>query len=249
MLDEEARRRTFDHAMELWFEPEIRRRQDLGQAPKPFPLRAAQIILYADRRPHEVRLNEEVEAIGQMKLKRGITKKEGETIYLHELEEIPAIHLPDNADPNCGHFTLLLIGDRWYGAFDFRYNRGNAVELLSAAEEFFQSASAALAAGKRRPAIDNLFSAAELAAKAFVISMPVTSESDSKSHGQVQKRFNMFSRHGNIETEHRKAFNALSDARASARYVRTPLIYTPEMIAKWQTEIEGLISHVRVRLS
>jgi len=144
---------------------------------------------------------------------------------------------------------LLLIGDRWYGSFDFRYNRGKAAELLSAAEEFFQSGSAALAAGRRRPAIDNLYSAAELAAKAFVISMPLPGESDSTSHGQVQKRFNMFSRHGNIETEQRKAFNALSDARATARYLRGPLTWTPEMIAKRQKEIEGLISHVRARLT
>jgi hypothetical protein len=45
MLDEAARKRMCEHVMEIWFEPEIRRRQEQGAAPKPFPLRAAQVIL------------------------------------------------------------------------------------------------------------------------------------------------------------------------------------------------------------
>lgn len=247
MLDEVARKRTFDHAMELWFEPEIRRRQEQSGAPKPFPLRAAQVIIYPNDRPNEIRLNEEVEAIGNMKLKDGITKTKGEVVYLHEVEAVPAIQLPKTADPNCGHFTLLLIGDQWYGSFDFRYNKGKAAELLAAAEEFFQTGSAALAAGRLRAAIDNFFSAAELAAKAYVLSSPLPGDSESKSHSLVHKRFNMFSQHGNIETEHRKAFNALSAARANARYVHGPVAESPELVAKWKSDIEGLISHVQAR--
>jgi uncharacterized protein (UPF0332 family) len=247
MLDEAARNRTFDHAMEIWFEPEIRRRQQEGSTPQPFPFRAAQVIIYPDDRPHEIRLNEEVEAVGHMKLKDGVTKSEGDPVYLHELEEMPSVHLPETADPNCGHFTLLLLGDRWYGSFDFRYNKGKASELLAAAEEFFQTASTALDAGRLRAAIDNLFSAAELAAKAYVISTPLPGDCESKSHGLVHSRFNMLSRHGNIESEQRKAFNALASARARARYVQGNLAETRESIAKWQSDVAGLISHVRAR--
>ena len=127
--------------------------------------------------------------------------------------------------------------------FDFRYNKGKASELLAAAEEFFETASSALAAGRLRAAIDNLFSAAELAAKAYVMSTPLPGDSEKKSHGLVHSRFNMFSRHGNIESEHRKAFNA----RASARYVQGTFAERPELIAKWQSDIGGLISHVRAR--
>ena len=247
MQDQVGLKRTFDHAMEIWFEPEIRRRQEAGSAPKPFLLRAAQVIIYPDSRPNEVRLNEEVQAIGKMKLKDGITKAAGDPVYLHELEDVPAIHLPDTADPNCGHFTLLLVGDRWYGSFDFRYNKGKARELLSAAEEFFESASAALSAGKLRAAIDNLFSAAELAATAYVLSTPVPGDGEPRSHGRVHTRFNMFSRHGNIQTDHRNTFNALAAARGNARYVRGVLTQTPETVAKWQTDVRDLITHVRER--
>ena len=125
MSEEEGFERTFTHAMELWFEPEIRRRQEAGTAPKPYPLRAAQVIIYADDRPHLVRLNEEIQAIGEMKLKEGVTKLKGEPVYLSEIEEMPSIRLLDSEEPNCGHFTLLLLlGDRWYGYLRFSLQQG-----------------------------------------------------------------------------------------------------------------------------
>jgi len=185
MLHEEALQRTFAHAMELWFEPEIRRRQQAGTAPQPFPLRAAQVILYADSRPHVVRLNEEIQAVGEMKLREGLTKLPGEPVYLSEIEEIPSIRLPDTEDPNCGHFTLFLLGDRWYGTFDFRYNRGKASELLTAAEEFLATAAHASSEGRTRAAVDNLFSSAELAAKAFVVTTPLPGDSDLAGHRRL----------------------------------------------------------------
>lgn len=241
MLDEAARKRTFDHAMELWFLPEIKRRQEIGVISKPYHLYAAQVIIRLKIQPHEIRLNEEVQAEGDIQLKEGIVKNEGEPVYSHELAAPPSIRLSSSADPNCGHFTLFLIGDRWYGGFDFRYNKGKARDFLVAAQEFYESASDALAADRLRVAIDNLFSASELAAKAFVVA---TLFSDTSSHGQVHKQFNMLSRTGDVDTDHRKTFNALSDARANARYVHGPLKHSRETISKWQQDVKNLISSV-----
>lgn len=246
MNDEQAFQRTFAHAMELWFEPEIRRRQEAGTAPNPYPLRAAQVILYADARPHHIRLNEEVQ-VGEMKLREGVTKLKGEPVYLSEIEEIPSIRLPTTEDPDCGHFTLLLLGDHWYGAFDFRYNKGKASELLKAADEFLATASRALSEGHRRPAIDNLFSAAELAAKAFVITTPLPGDGDIRNHGRIQAQFNIFARHGNVDAEHRKTFNALSEARARARYVTGPLATADTEMHKWKADVESLLQAVKDR--
>jgi HEPN domain-containing protein len=248
MVDEEAFQRTFTHAMELWFEPEIRRRQESGAAPKPFPLHAAQVILYADTRPHQIRLNEEVQALGEMKLKDGVSKLKGEPVYLSEIEEIPSIRLPDSEDPNCGHFTLFLLGGRWYGSFDFRYNRGKAVEFLAAAEEFLATASHALSKGNNRAAVDNLFSAAELAAKAYVVTTPLPGDGDLRTHGRIHARFNMFARQGNVDADHRKTFNALSEARTRARYVTGSLAAASEDLAKWKADVEGLVQAVRSRI-
>src|SRR3990172_12266630 len=133
MLDEEALQHTFAHAMKLWFEPQIQRRQEPGTAPEPYTLHAAQVILYADGRPRQVRLNEEVLP---MKLVDGLSKVPGEPIHVIEMEEVQEIRLPPFADADCGHFTVIRLGDCWYGAFDFRYNKGKASELLEAAEEF-----------------------------------------------------------------------------------------------------------------
>ena len=247
MNDEQGFQRTFAHAMKLWFEPEIRRRQEAGTAPKPYPLRAAQVILYADARPHHVWLNEEVQAIGEMKLREDVTKLKGEPVYLSEIEEIPSIRLPTSEDPDCGHFTFLLLGDHWYGAFDFRYNKGKASELLKAAGEFLATASRALSDGHSRPAIDNLFSAAELAAKAFVLTTPLPGDGDIRNHGRIHARFNMFARHGDVDAEHRKTFNALSEARARARYVTGLLATTDAEIHKWKADVEGFLQVVKDR--
>jgi HEPN domain-containing protein len=160
----------------------------------------------------------------------------------------PSIRLPESEDPNCGHFTSFLLGDRWYGSFDFRYNKGKAAELLAAAEEFLATASHSVSEGRTRAAIDNLFSAAELAAKAFVVTTPLPGDGDLKGHGRIHARFNMFARHGNVDAEHRRTFNALSEARTRARYVSGPLAAGPDELAKWKSDVEGLVHAVRSRV-
>lgn len=247
MLNEVDLQRTFAHAMALWFEPEIHRRQEAGTAPIPYHLRAAQVILHADIRPNEVRLNEEVLARGRVKLRTGVSKRVGDPIYLHDLEEELSIHLPDSVDPNCGHFTLVLIGNRWYCSFDFRYNKGKASELLDASKEFYLTASEALSAGRRRAAIDNLFSAAELAARAYVISTPLPGDQDGKKHSYVHTRFNMFAKHGNVDKKQLKTFNALSNCRTRARYVDGVLSETTEVISEWKANVEELIEQVKTK--
>ena len=241
MFDEKAAQRTFAHVMELWFEPEIRRRQQISGSNEPFPLRAAQAILFSDERKNIIRLNEEVTAELNMKLKDGIMKEPGDLVYEHELEEIPAIYLPKSEDPNCGHFTMILLKGVWRAGFDFRYNKKILGDLISAAEEFFQTAAHALANNRLRAAIDNLFSSAELAAKAYVIGNPTSRQSAIKSHSQVHSRFNLLSKQGLVNNVYRETFNALADARNNARYIRSDEMNTLEEIQKWTESIRDLI--------
>lgn len=248
-LDEEARRRTFEHAMELWFEPEIRRRQDAGLAPKPFPLIAAQVIIYPDHRPHEVRLNEEVKAIATPHMKEGKSLTPGQLVYEDDVDGISDFSLADIDDPDCGHFTIAIIRGRWFGSFDFRYNKHKCSILLAAAQEFFESAAEAAEKGRFRPAIDNLFSAAELAAKAYILTAPVKNEGESKKHGRIRARFNMSARHGNIESEQTKAFNDLLEARSNARYVEGDIDKIKDQLPKWQANVGALIASVRAHTS
>ena len=226
MLDKDLYQSIFEKAMELWFESEIGFRQEHADVPKPFHLTAAQVIMYPDDRPNEVRLNEEVRLIGKMKLKVGIIKELGDPVFIDDVEEIPSLQLFEDEDPNCGHLTFILLGSQWYGTFDFRYNKGRSMELLSAADEFFQTASHALLNNWLRASVDNLFSAAELAAKAYILTTPLPGETDVESHGKIHSRFNLFSQKGNFQTEHRQAFNELSHARKHARYPNGPLTFS-----------------------
>jgi len=175
--------RTFQHAMELWFEPEIKRRQDAGLIPKPYGLKAAQVIIHADSRPNEVRLNEEVAIMAGAKVKEGANKAIGDYLSLNEIDGIEKWYLPESENSNCGHFTVVSLAGNWYCTFDFRYNKAQSRALLAAAEEFLSVASYALATNMLRATADNLFSAAELAAKAYVITTPLPGASTSKKHG------------------------------------------------------------------
>jgi hypothetical protein len=240
--------RTLAHAMEIWFEPEIRRRQELSGSTEPFPLQAAQAILFADGRPNVIRLNSEVQVQGMVELKAGVAKTPGDEVLYEDIQGMSVV-LPETEDPNCGHFTVVAIGDRWYGSFDSRYNKGKAADLLSAAEEFLGAASDAISAGRARPAVDNLFSAAELAANAFIIASPFPGDPEVGGHGFVHSRFNLFARDGNVEPDHRRAFNSLSSWRTKARYVTGRLTVSDEQIARWYEDVEDMVRSVRERLS
>jgi uncharacterized protein (UPF0332 family) len=248
MEENESFHRTLEHAMKLWFEPEIILRQEAGLIEKPYHLRAAQVILFSDGRRNKIRLNDEVAIIGKIKIKKGVSKKKGDPIYLDEIDGIEDFKLPDSEDPNGGHFTVLKMGNTWYGYFDFRYNKGYAKNLISASAEFLDAAYESFSKGRTRAAIDNLFSAAELAAKAFVITIPYPSERGKKTHGIIHTKFNQLSRHGNVETEQRKAFNKLTNLRSSARYLEKSLNISKDELEDLFLQIKYLLNSVKSRV-
>ena len=164
--------KAFSQFIELFVLPEIKRRQDAGEAAKPFDLRAAQIIFFPDGRKPQVRLNSEIKAAGQIKLKPDISKKAGEPIFEHEIEGLNKINLTEENDLDCGHATFMRLGGRWLMAFDFRYNKGLSKKNIETAEQFYQSAEFSLNKKSWAAFIDSLFSASELTAKATLLSIP-----------------------------------------------------------------------------
>jgi uncharacterized protein (UPF0332 family) len=234
------------HVFQLWIMPEIRRRGQLPGANGPIVLRAAQVILFPDARPVQVRLNDEVRAIVTAEWKPGVTKRLGDPVYAHEVAAVRHLQAQGQEDTDCGHLTVLLSGGQWLCSFDFRYNRQMASKLLSAAEEFLASASESRLAGRIHPAIDNLYSAAELAAKAEVVAA-FPRESDARSHKQVQNRFNMLCRDGNIDADQGKTFNGLVEARLRARYVEKAVTQTMEQVEEWEAQVKALLNDGRAR--
>jgi uncharacterized protein (UPF0332 family) len=215
---------TFKQVMELWITPEVIRRQKSGSIPKPYDLKGAQVIFHADGRPNEIRLNEEVRAVGELKFKDGLSKKKGNPVYLHEVESFESFYLPDSEDPNCGHITLMRLGDQWTLAFDFLYNKKIAGEHLSAANQFITAAKKALTDNHMRVLVDTCFSAAELAAKALLLSTPRPGEKNRMSHGRIHSLYNLEAKFGNVDVSHKEAFNHLTELRSSARYLNATLI-------------------------
>ncbi|OAI47913.1 hypothetical protein AYO44_08535 [Planctomycetaceae bacterium SCGC AG-212-F19] len=235
---------VFKNAMDLWFAPEIERRQAEDRLPKPVEFLAGQVVFHADQRGNEIRINEEVRAIASVKLK--VSKEAGQPIYAHEIDGWEDLRLPETEDPNCGHFTVLRLQEKWYIFFDFRYNKGHARELLDASKQFLSAAEHSLVQGNFRALVDNLFSASELAAHAVLVTTTMV-DIDS-SHGEVHSRFNQFARLGNVDASHRNTFNTLASMRTKARYVNGPFFISAETAEKHLAEIKELHCQAELRI-
>ncbi len=231
---------ALNHAMGLWFLPEIERRQVAGLAPKPFPFIAGQVIMYADARPMEVRLNEEVKAILDVKYKDGVSIQTGQVVYAHDVDGFNSVELPETEDPNCGHFTAIQLRGLWYFGFDFIYNKGRARDLLAIGREFLEMASEALPKGRFRAFVDNLFSAAEIAANVVLVVTPRPKDKPYPSHGVIHSRFNQFAKLGNVDAEERASFNKLAELRGRARYGSGALQLSSEQAEKLLANVRKL---------
>jgi len=216
--------RVFQQFMDLFVKPAISERQAKGELQRPLPLNAAQIIYFPDGRRPLVRINSEIRAISEVKLKKGIGKKSGEPVYENEIEGLESIKLADQDDIDCGHATLIRLNDTWTIAFDFTYNKGLAKKHIETAVQFLEVAETAHARRHWSPFVDNLFSAAELAARAILLAVPEKHFREKPTHKGIHSRFNRFANVGNAKREHRAAFNKLSSLRGRARYLKGELL-------------------------
>ncbi len=210
--------RLLDQFLELFVLPELRKRKEEGKLEDSFSLRGAQIIFYSDGRKPQIRINSEVKVLAYAKLKSGIFKNKGEPIYDTEIEDLNRFQLTGEDDPDCGHATIVKIGDRWIIAFDFRYNKALAKKHIETAKQFYESAAFSLKRENCASCLDNLFSAAELASKAVLLLIPDPKFKRKATHGGISLRYNKFADLGNVEPKFREALNRLSSLRARARY-------------------------------
>jgi hypothetical protein len=215
----EIYRNASKHLMDIFVTPDVIRRQENGELPRPLDLRAAQIIFYPDGKKPAIRINSEVKAIGKMKLKPGIEKDYGDPVYAHELDGLEELTLTDGDDPDCGHVTILRLSDTWLMAFDFIYNKSLAKKTIETAKEFIEAAEFSFAHHNWSAFTDNLFSAAELLAKATLLATWSAPEFREKTtHPAIHSRYNRFAHLGNVNPLHALTFNKLSQLRYPARY-------------------------------
>jgi HEPN domain-containing protein len=245
--DQVANQRTFDDLMRLFVVPEIERRQATGEAPKPFPLRAAQVLLHPQAGKRTVRLNEEVKAHLGAKLRDGVVKQPGDLVYWHEFADVAKVELAEDDDPDCGHVTMLLIDGRWIVSFDFVYHKATSRKHVDVAAQFFRSAEAALARSDWAAFVDTLFSAAELAAKAWLVLLSDSRFARKTSHREIQERYKQHSEL-NVEPAFIAALNKLSGWRDRLRYLHGDLEITADEASELLRTVEAMLADARDRI-
>lgn len=207
-----------DNLAKFFIHPEIERRKKAGLIDDSFDLIAAQLIQYPDGRPHEVRLNSEVKAMGKPIYKEGISKIPGDPVYAHEIEDVKWIGLTDKDDPDCSHVTFIKTGGTWHVLVDFRLNKNLARKHLNSATQFFNVAESCLEKKHWAPFLDNLFSAAELAIKSTQLTFSDKDFRKKTTHQEIKSKFNRWADLGNTLPGHKEAYNKLYGYRARARY-------------------------------
>jgi uncharacterized protein (UPF0332 family) len=246
-MDEEVLRRTVEQFIDLFFRPEIERRSSEGTISTPFVLDKAQVVFYPDGRKAEVRLNDEVQAIAKVNFKPGTVegKRPGDEMTADQIQSIEEVMLPDTDDPDAGHATFIHMGGgRWVMGFDFRYNKGLSERHLSDAREFLDAAKHCLGQSAWSAFADNLFSAAELAARALLLMVPDSQFRTKTNHKAIHARFNNFARYGNVSESGREVFNKLAGLRPTARYGGKKVSLIPEEARALFQEVEALVGEV-----
>jgi uncharacterized protein (UPF0332 family) len=208
-----------------WVDPEVRRRMAAGQLPTPFRLSAWQLILDAETKVSEVRLNEEVRAAVRWRRPREIARDE---IKIGEVGETMLEILLTDQDPDAAHITALATSDGgWHMSSDFRPNAHQAAHRAAAAREFLAVAEFALHSGNLRPFVETLYGATELMAEAYLLTVPGTAKR-SKTHGARSRPFHLAGRDGRVHRHFTMLLKRLQELRGPARYLDRDLDLTPE---------------------
>lgn len=218
-MNEEAVKRMLAQSFELWFQPEIERRQVAGSLPEDFALWGAQVIMDPDRQAPVVRLNEEVRGVVTARAARPVAA--GDLVRPADLDTLVGMSLTDE-DPNAGHFTALLHADRWYIFFDFRYNAARIQGLLQSADQFLEAANLCIGAGLATPAVANLYDAVQLMAKSILLTTPDRKVLEARSHGFIETKLNLHGKLGNVSPRSVEAMNRLKQLRPQVRYATEP---------------------------
>lgn len=205
--------RTFLHMFQLAFAPEIERRINAGALDQNFYLYAAQYLVH-DERKTVVRLNQEVRGIAIAEA-NATSAAEGK-VLISDIERIVSFDV-EEAELDCGHFTMYWTKTGWNVCFNFLTFRAKSIQIISAARQFLSAARIAATAALVRPSIDNLFSACELFSKARLI-LHDSRASKAKTHGSIGSAINAWGRLGNVNEDFLKLYNRMAQARAPARY-------------------------------
>lgn len=241
---EEFGQAVIKNVFEIWFTPEIERRKAAGLIGD-FVLMFAQ-ALFPEDGANQIRLNDEVRGTMMVEAQRDATL--GEQALMADLECIRSFELIEE-EMDCGHFTVVRRGasNRWMISFNALAGRRKAAGLVRLESEFLFTSKAAAAGGHVGPAIDNLFSACELLAKAELI-MHRFEAAKSKKHGAIHSAINRWGQLGNVHPQFVRTMNRMGNLRSAARYEGTADVqHLPT--AEEVEAVEAYLDHIGQRAS
>jgi hypothetical protein len=123
--------RTFAQMWELYFRPEIERRQANGFLPENFSLHGTSPFSARRRKPHRA----------------APRIQKGEPIRFTDLQYIERFELPDELLDN-GYFTVIDVGEGWRMFFNFLSGRAKARDMLELADQFLEAALSSRSSGQ-----------------------------------------------------------------------------------------------------
>jgi uncharacterized protein (UPF0332 family) len=216
ILNFEPKDLTLKQMLDVYVIPEIAQRKESGKIPENFELTSFQILFYPHLGRNEIRFNEQCKIVAVTELNKAVNK--GDPIFVDDIEKIKEIRLDSSDDPNCGHMTYFMLGDHLYHSYDFRYNRKTIGEYLELAQQFIESAEAALNKQHYEAFIDNLFSAVEITAKSQLIIHPDLQLMKKSTHKSIKTKFHQYGHLGNVNSSYVSLLKKFTSLRSKARY-------------------------------
>jgi HEPN domain-containing protein len=158
---------------------------------------------------------------------------------MKDIADVERIELMEE-EKDSAHFTVFRFQDQWIVAFDFRYNQRRAKHHLEVAKQFLEMTRLSYQRRLWNPFLDNLFSAAELIAKAQLLIIPY---GKIKTHRRIQSLYTLHARLGNVSSHHKDALCKLAGERTRARYLKSPFSLDEEQATSYLRTVEEMLDY------
>lgn len=241
-LSSEVGEGLFSDLVGRFVNPEVQRRLAAGNWNREQGVFMFQVLLHGDGDP-EVRLNREIG--GNLMATATRALEAGQDVALQDIAGVSR-YSPRDEDAGVPHVTAFAHSSGWSIAFEFAGGHPSRDKFLTLAREFMETARQAHASGRLGPLVDNAFSAAELLAKAELLSCRPTVERvlNSRKHGGVARPYHLWANLGNTDARFAQLLKRLSAMRGPARYLDTELELSAREAGEIVDLLEAMEQHV-----
>jgi hypothetical protein len=228
---------------ERFIEPEVARRRADGSFGADERVWRYQVLLPPGE-PPVVRLNEEVR--GEVLVEVAREMSVGDEAYLDDIARVAGFE-PAPEDRGIPYIAAFAHRSGWTMRYDLSRRHPLADEHLMLGCDFAASAHEAHEAARLGVALDCAYSAAELLAKAELLSCSPTIEAavGARKHSGVVTPYSLWARLGNTEQRFATLLHRLGQLRGAARYLNGELAADAGQVAELLEQLAEMERHVR----